>query len=74
MYGGYLQEARLLSLAYDLEQEIQPRSAVQFLGHVPPEPPDAGLCTMTSTRPAAADLAKMRHLRRHLGTGKLLVR
>ena len=73
MYGGYLQEARLLSFAYDLEQEIQPRSAPQFIGHLPPKPPNAGICTMTGAR-SAADWAQMRHLRRHLGTGKLLAR
>ena len=42
--SGFLQEPTLLALAYDLEQEVQPRSAPQFLGSVPPEPPDAGIC------------------------------
>ena len=74
MYGGYLQEARLLSFAYDLEQEIQARSAPQFIGHPPPEPPDAGICDMAGARLTPEDLAKMRHLLRHLGTGKLLAR
>ncbi|MEO5754909.1 MAG: amidase family protein, partial [Chthoniobacterales bacterium] len=66
MYGGYLQEAKLLSLAYDLEQEIQPRSAPQFAGRVPPEPPDAGICDGTGSQPS------VRQLPRHLGTGKPL--
>jgi amidase len=44
MYGGYLQEAKLISYAYDLEQEIQPRTAPQFIPPLPHEPPDAGLC------------------------------
>jgi amidase len=44
MYSGFLQEPRLLALAYDLEQALPPRAAPQFLGAVPPEPPDAGIC------------------------------
>ncbi len=31
MYGDYLQEAKLFSYAYDLEQEIQPHTAPQFI-------------------------------------------
>ncbi|HEY3661680.1 MAG TPA: hypothetical protein VGL24_00840 [Chthoniobacterales bacterium] len=41
-----------------------------FLGGVPPEPPDAGICDVS--RPQTAPTA--RHLLRHLGTGKLLHR
>jgi amidase len=44
MYSGFLQEPRLLALAYDLEQALPPRATPQFLGAVPPEPPDAGIC------------------------------
>ena len=72
MYSGYLQEAKLIAFAYDLEQEIQPRSRPQFIRPLAPEPPDAGICSMAA--PVAAGLAKMRHLRRHLGTGKLIQR
>src|SRR5262245_65297286 len=43
MYGGFLKEGKLLGLAYDLEQEIRPRSQPQQLGSVPPPPPDAGI-------------------------------
>jgi hypothetical protein len=32
MYSGFLAEPTLLGLAYDLEQEINPRSQPQFLG------------------------------------------
>jgi amidase len=71
MYSGFLQEPTLLGFAYDLEQEIQPRTVPEFLGVVPPEPPDAGLCD--STRPQAPR-GEMRHLLRHLGTGKPLIR
>ncbi len=69
MYSTFLEEPRLLALAYDLEQEIHPRSVPTFLGHVPPEPPDAGICTMSRPQTAAS-----RHLLRHLGTGKPLPR
>ena len=68
MYAGFLQEPQLLALAYDLEQEIQPRSAPGFLGAVPDEPPDAGLCSAAPSR--------LRHtggrfrMPYHLGTGK----
>ena len=40
----FLEEPTLLAYAYDLEQEIQPRSVPEFRGQVPPEPPDAGIC------------------------------
>ncbi len=70
MYGTFLHEPELLGFAYDLEQEIQPRTGPTFLGHVPPEPPDAGLCnSLPPQRPGS----KIR-LPRHLGTGKLLSR
>jgi amidase len=69
MYGGYLQEGLLLSYAYDLEQELQAYSRPEFLGHVPPEPPDAGICDMTGPR-----VPLPRHLPYHLGTGKALPR
>jgi len=69
MYGGYLQEAKLISYAYDLEQEIQPRTAPQLIPPLPHEPPDAGLCT------GNAGLATLtRRLPYHLGTGKPLPR
>lgn len=67
MYSGFLQEPTLLGLAYDLEQEIHPRSQPQFLGTVPPEPPDAGICS-TPSRP----LTGTTRIPYHLGTGKPL--
>src|SRR5437867_10240252 len=45
MYSGFLTEPKLLALAYDLEQEIKPRTQPAFLGVVPPKPPDAGICS-----------------------------
>ena len=66
MYSTFLEEPTLLAYAYDLEQEIQPRSVPEFRGQVPPEPPDAGICD--PTRPKAP--TGMRHLPYHFGTGK----
>jgi amidase len=65
MYNGFLGEPTLLGLAYDLEQEIHPRSQPQFLGTVPPEPPDAGIC-QAPPRP----LTGRPRIPYHLGTGK----
>ena len=68
MYAGFLQEPQLLAIAYDLEQEIQPRSAPGFLGAVPDEPPDAGLCSAALSKPRRAS-GRFR-MPYHLGTGK----
>ena len=70
MYSTFLEEPTLLAYAYDLEQEIQPRSVPEFLGQVPPEPPDAGICD--PARPKAP--AGVRHLPYHFGTGKPFIR
>jgi amidase len=42
--GGFLSEPKLIALAYAIEQLLDARTRPRFLGHVPPEPPDAGLC------------------------------
>ncbi len=76
MYGGFLQEGKLLGFAYDLEQEIRPRSQPQQLGFVPPLPPDAGLCTtptLASTRPSIRVVDGVAPVTRHFGTGKPLM-
>jgi amidase len=70
MYSTFLEEPHLLAFAYDLEQEVQARSVPQFRGQVPPEPPDAGICGTSQPQPET----NLRHLRRHLGTGKTLNR
>ena len=44
MYSGFLEEPRLLALAYDLEQAINPRRQPEMLGEEPPEPLDEGIC------------------------------
>ena len=72
MYSGFLQEPTLLAFAYDLEQAIHPRSQPQFLGSVPPEPPDAGICSALASAVATqAQLVNGKaQISRHLGTGK----
>jgi len=54
MYAGFLQEPKLLALAYALEQVRPPRVSPHFAGTVPPEPADAGICASLG---AAAPLA-----------------
>jgi amidase len=44
MYGGRDSTAKLIRLAFDLEQELHARKRPRFLRTVPPEPPDAGIC------------------------------
>jgi amidase len=70
MYASKHQEGKLIALAYDLEQEIQPRRKPRFLGTVPDEPPDAGICG-ASPQVRRPDASRRRQ-RRHLGTGKRL--
>jgi amidase len=72
MYAGLHQESKLIAFAYDLEQEVQPRRAAQFLGSVPPEPPDAGICAALPQKPHI--FSGKAHLPRHLGTGKAIRR
>jgi amidase len=72
MYSGFLRDLTLLRLAYDLEQELQPRSGPQYLGAVPPEPPDAGICDLALAQPQVRRGEPQ--VRRHLGTGKPLGR
>jgi amidase len=54
MYAGFLQEPKLLGLAYALEQARPPRATPHFAGTVPPEPADAGICaTLGAASPSA---------------------
>jgi amidase len=50
--GGFLSEPTLIALAYAIEQLLDARKLPRFRGDVPPEPPDAGIC---STLPGASD-------------------
>jgi amidase len=70
MYSTFLEEPTLLAYAYDLEQEIHPRSVPEFRGPVPPEPPDAGICDQALPKVSAG----VRHLPYHFGTGKPFIR
>jgi amidase len=73
MYSGFLKEPTLLAFAYDLEQAIKPRTQPQFLGSVPPEPHDAGICaalTSAVPTPQAQLINGKAQISRHLGTGK----
>jgi amidase len=54
MYSGFLQEPKLLALAYALEQARPPRATPTFTGTVPPEPADAGLCGVPGAAPRTA--------------------
>jgi len=75
MYSGFLKEPKLIALAYDLEQAIKPRVQAGFLGTVPPEPPDAGICASLSTAAASSQSMLVNgrgYTTRHIGTGKPL--
>jgi amidase len=62
MYSTFLQEPRLLALAYDLEQTLNARRIPQFLGSLPPLPPDAGICaTLPKTSQSKAGQPHLRH-------------
>jgi amidase len=68
LFSGFLQEPRLLALAYDLEQELKARTTPQFLGAVPGEPADAGICAvMPQAQTSGAE--KIQRMRR-LFTGR----
>jgi amidase len=72
MYSGFLQEPKVLGFAYDLEQEVRPRREPGFLGSVPPEPADAGVCSALPSKPRV--FTGKAHLPHHIGTGKPLAR
>src|SRR5437016_4679863 len=55
---------------FDLEQAIKPRTQPGLLGSVPPEPPDAGICTTLTTAVAPTLIDGKAQISRHLGTGK----
>jgi amidase len=67
MYSGFLQEPTLLAFAYDLEQEIGGRPQPQYLGSLPPLPPDAGLCPVPTVATRAPRSAKS--VAKNLATG-----
>ncbi len=76
MYGGRKRDRTLLHYAGELERELQPRREPQFMGSVPPEPADAGICaaplTLARRVSAAASGAAPIRPTHHLGTGRAL--
>ncbi len=60
--GGFLSEPKLIAIGYAIEQLLDARRQPSFLGHVPSEPPDAGLCDPTAGTAGAktATRAEMR--------------
>jgi amidase len=60
LYAGSLSEARLLALAYDLEQAIGPRPRPAFTGTLPDDPPDAGICSTPAGKRRRATRADIR--------------
>ena len=71
LYAGFLQEPKLISIAYAMEQLLQPRSPAQFVGTKPSDPPDAGLC---STPQAAARGRAHSERAMHPATGRRIRR
>jgi hypothetical protein len=72
MYAGFLQEPKLLSFAYALEQALHPRAQPQYAGTLQPFPDDPGICASLPRKPhgfAARGIAPM-----HMGTSRRLPR
>ena len=44
MYAGFLEEPKLLSFAYAVEQYLNPRRQPSYVGTLQPLPPDPGIC------------------------------
>ena len=75
MYSGFLREPRLIALAYDLEQAIKPRTQPGFLGSVPPEPADAGICAALGSAATSSQLTLVdgkAQVSKNFATGKPL--
>jgi amidase len=60
MISGAWEEARLLAYNYDLEQELDAQVPPRYLGSVPPEPPDAGICSGMPKIAARAEVSGRR--------------
>lgn len=56
--AGFLSEPKLISLAYAIEQ-ILPRTPPEFVGNVPPDPPDAGICAALDSTAATRGRAQV---------------
>jgi amidase len=59
--GGFLSEPKLIALAYAIEQLLDARKRPRFRGTVPPEPPDAGICsTLPGSEQRSAGIGEVR--------------
>jgi amidase len=59
--AGFLSEPKLIALGHAIEQLLQPRTLPEFLGRIPPKPPNAGICATLHPADAilgSADRAK----------------
>jgi len=68
MYAGFLQEPKLLSFAYALEQALHPRTAPEYVGSLQPFPPDPGICAALPKAPQV--FTGKAFVPVHLGTGR----
>ncbi len=60
MYAGSMQEPQLLRIGYAIEQLLHPRSQQpRYLGAVPPEPPDAGICAISPAGQSTSEMTAM---------------
>ena len=60
LYAGFLQEPQLLHVAYAMEQLLAPREQPEFLGAVPADPPNAGLCPVPTAEASVERARKAR--------------
>jgi hypothetical protein len=60
LYAGFLQEPQLLHVGYAIEQLLSPREQPEFLGAVPADPPDAGLCDVSTSTATAKRVGRAR--------------
>ncbi|MDQ2674132.1 MAG: amidase family protein [Chloroflexota bacterium] len=75
LYAGFLQEPQLLHVGYAIEQLMSPREQPEFLGAVPADPPDAGLCDVSTSAARAARTSKAKaHGPMHPATGRAVGR
>ena len=71
LYAGFLKEPQLLRVAYGIEQLLKPREQPEFLGAVPADPPNAGLCPVpTAAASVQRAQAALRSGPMHPATGR----
>ena len=61
MYAGFMQEPQLIRIGHAIEKLLNPRAQPpQFLGAIPPEPPDAGICSALPAGDLGARIESLR--------------